>query len=163
MAPCFSASARNCAASSRATWENNGRPEHLRAACEGSLRRLKLERIDIYQLHAPDPQVPLDESVGTLAELQSEGKIRHIGLSNISVNELCAGRSASRRSSRCKTVTISPTARLRMCLLSVKKADLPSCLGIPWLLAAMRRGVVRLAASRAAEAQRPCKWQSLGC
>src|SRR5215831_5962488 len=75
----------------------------------------------------------------------------------------CAGRSASRRSSRCKTVTISPTARLRMCLLSVRKADLPSCLGIPWLLAAMRRGVVRLAASRAAEAQRPCKWQSLGC
>src|SRR5262245_16032601 len=54
-------------------WENNGRPEHLRAACEASLRRLKLERIDIYQLHAPDPQVPLDESVSALAELQSEG------------------------------------------------------------------------------------------
>jgi pyridoxine 4-dehydrogenase len=73
----------------REAWENNGRPEHLRAACEASLRRLKLERIDIYQLHAPDPQVPLDESVGALAELQSEGKIRHIGLSNVSVNELC--------------------------------------------------------------------------
>ena len=69
----------------REAWENNGRPEHLRAACEASLRRLKLERIDIYQLHAPDPQVPLDESVSALAELQSEGKIRHIGLSNISV------------------------------------------------------------------------------
>ena len=61
----------------REAWEKNGRPEHLRAACEASLRRLKLERIDIYQLHAPDPQVPLDESVGALAELQSEGKIRH--------------------------------------------------------------------------------------
>jgi len=73
----------------REAWENNGRPEHLRAACEASLRRLKLERIDIYQLHAPDPQVPLDESVSALAELQSEGKIRHIGLSNVSVNELC--------------------------------------------------------------------------
>jgi len=73
----------------REAWEKNGRPEHLRAACEASLRRLKLERIDIYQLHAPDPQVPLDESVGALAELQSEGKIRHIGLSNVSVNELC--------------------------------------------------------------------------
>ena len=72
----------------REAWERNGRPEHLRAACEASLRRLKLERIDIYQLHAPDPQVPLDESVGALAELQSEGKIRHIGLSNVSVNEL---------------------------------------------------------------------------
>src|SRR6516164_3250708 len=71
----------------REAWENNGRPEHLRAACEASLRRLKLERIDIYQLHAPDPQVPLDESVSALAELQSEGKIRHIGLSNVSVNE----------------------------------------------------------------------------
>src|SRR6516164_5332628 len=58
VAPCFSASARNCAASSRATWENNGRPEHLRAACEGSLRRLKLERIDIYQLHAPEAYNP---------------------------------------------------------------------------------------------------------
>ena len=72
----------------REAWERNGRPEHLRAACEASLRRLKLERIDIYQLHAPDPQVPLDEFVGALAELQSEGKIRHIGLSNVSVNEL---------------------------------------------------------------------------
>src|SRR5262249_44548390 len=75
----------------------------------------------------------------------------------------CGGRSASRRSSRWNVVTISPAAGLRMCLLSVRKAGLPSCIGIPWLLAAMRRGVVRLAASRAAEAQRPCKWQSLGC
>src|SRR5262249_31522942 len=70
----------------------------------------------------------------------------------------CAGRSASRRSSRCKTVTISPTARLRMCLLSVRKADLPSCLGIPWLLAAMRRGGGGLGASRAPAAPRPRKW-----
>lgn len=72
----------------REAWERNGRPEHLRAACEESLRRLKLERIDLYQLHAPDPQVPLEESVDALAELQGEGKIRHIGLSNVSVEEL---------------------------------------------------------------------------
>ena len=72
----------------REAWERNGRPEHLRATCEASLRRLKLERIDIYQLHAPDPQVPLDEFVGALAKLQNEGKIRHIGLSNVSVDEL---------------------------------------------------------------------------
>ena len=132
----------------REAWERNGRPEHLRAACEASLRRLKLEHIDIYQLHAPDRQVPLDESVGALAELRSEGKIRHIGLSNVSVE--LRRRSASRRLSRYKTVTIFPTARLRMCLQSVRKADLPSCLGIPWLLAAMRRGMVCLAASRGA-------------
>jgi pyridoxine 4-dehydrogenase len=69
-------------------WENDGRPEYLRAACEGSLRRLKLERIDLYQLHAPDPRVPLEESVGVLADLRAEGKIRHIGISNVSVDEL---------------------------------------------------------------------------
>ena len=72
----------------REAWTRNGRPEHLRSACEGSLRRLKLQRIDLYQLHAPDPAVPLEESVGTLADLQAEGKIRHIGLSNVSVDEL---------------------------------------------------------------------------
>ena len=72
----------------REAWERNGRPEHLRAACEGSLRRLKLQRIDLYQLHAPDPRVPLEDSVGALADLQAAGKIRHIGLSNVSVEEL---------------------------------------------------------------------------
>lgn len=69
-------------------WENDGRPEYLRAACDGSLRRLKLERIDLYQLHAPDPRVPFEESIGALADLRAEGKIRHIGISNVSVDEL---------------------------------------------------------------------------
>ena len=69
-------------------WPRNGRPEYLREACEGSLRRLRLDRIDIYQLHAPDPDVPYEESVGTLKALQDEGKIRHIGVSNVSVEEL---------------------------------------------------------------------------
>jgi aryl-alcohol dehydrogenase-like predicted oxidoreductase len=72
----------------REAWNPNGRPEHLRSACEGSLRRLKLQRIDLYQLHAPDPVVPLEESVGTLADLRTEGKIRHIGLSNVDAEEL---------------------------------------------------------------------------
>lgn len=72
----------------REAWDRNGQPEHLRTACEGSLKRLKLERIDLYQLHAPDPRVPLEDSVGALADLQTEGKIRHIGLSNVSVDEL---------------------------------------------------------------------------
>ena len=72
----------------REAWDRDGRPEHLRAACEGSLKRLRLERIDLYQLHAPDPRVPFEDSVGTLAELRAEGKIRHIGVSNVSVDQL---------------------------------------------------------------------------
>lgn len=77
-------------------WDRNGRPEHLRTACEASLRRLRLQRIDLYQLHAPDPRVPLEDSVGTLADLQTAGKIRHIGLSNVSVDELRRARRIAR-------------------------------------------------------------------
>ena len=69
-------------------WPRDARPEHLREACEGSLRRLRLDRIDLYQLHSPDNKVPLEESVGALKELRDEGKIRHIGMSNVSLEEL---------------------------------------------------------------------------
>ena len=69
-------------------WRPNGRPEHLKTSCEASLRRLKLDRIDLYQLHSPDPAVPLEDSVGALKQLQTSGKVRHIGLSNVSVAEL---------------------------------------------------------------------------
>jgi aryl-alcohol dehydrogenase-like predicted oxidoreductase len=69
-------------------WNRDARPEHLREACEGSLRRLRLDRIDLYQLHAPDPKVPLERSVETLAELREEGKVRLVGLSNVSVAQL---------------------------------------------------------------------------
>ena len=69
-------------------WEMNGKPSHLRAACERSLTALGVERIDLYQLHVPDPRVPLAESVGALGDLQREGKIRWIGLSNVSVSEI---------------------------------------------------------------------------
>jgi aryl-alcohol dehydrogenase-like predicted oxidoreductase len=69
-------------------WRPDGRPEHLREACEGSLRRLKVDRIDLYQLHRIDPQVPAAESLGTLAELRDEGKIRHVGLSEVGVEEI---------------------------------------------------------------------------
>src|SRR5688572_3115553 len=69
-------------------WTNDGRPQHLRTACEASLRKLKLQRIDLYQLHAVDPAVPLEDSLGELAKLQKEGKIRHIGVSNFEVSEL---------------------------------------------------------------------------
>jgi aryl-alcohol dehydrogenase-like predicted oxidoreductase len=69
-------------------WEPVGRPEYLRQCVEMSLRRLAVDRIDLYQLHRPDPQVPIEESVGALVELQQAGKIHHIGLSNVSVREL---------------------------------------------------------------------------
>jgi pyridoxine 4-dehydrogenase len=69
-------------------WPADGRPEHLREALEGSLRRLRLDHIDIYQFHRPDPKVPFEDSVGALARLREEGKIRHVGLSNVTIDQL---------------------------------------------------------------------------
>ena len=69
-------------------WRPDGRPEHLRQACEGSLRRLKVDRIDLYQLHRIDSRVPAEESFGALAELREEGKIRDVGLSEVGVEEI---------------------------------------------------------------------------
>lgn len=69
-------------------WERDGRPEHLRSACERSLEALGVDRIQLYQLHAPDPKVPFENSVGALAELQRDGKIEHVGLSNVSVAQI---------------------------------------------------------------------------
>jgi pyridoxine 4-dehydrogenase len=69
-------------------WPRDARPERLKERCEASLRRLKLDRIDLYQLHSPDPKVPYEDSVGALKELQDEGKIRHVGVSNVSVEQL---------------------------------------------------------------------------
>ena len=69
-------------------WERDGRPGHLREACEGSLRRLRLDQIPLYQFHGPDPRVPLADSLGALVQLKDEGKIRHIGVSNVSEDQL---------------------------------------------------------------------------
>jgi pyridoxine 4-dehydrogenase len=69
-------------------WRMNGRPEHLRKACEGSLQRLKLERIDLYQLHRIDPAYPAEDQLGTLKDLQAQGKIKHIGLSEVSIAQI---------------------------------------------------------------------------
>ena len=69
-------------------WDADGRPEHLREALEGSLRRLRVDMIDLYQLHRPDPKVPLKESIGFLAEMKNEGKIRHVGISNATEDQL---------------------------------------------------------------------------
>jgi pyridoxine 4-dehydrogenase len=73
-------------------WTPNGRPDHLRSACDASLRRLRLERIDLYQLHHPDPTVPYAESIGALNALRSEGKVRHIGVSNVTPEQLAVSR-----------------------------------------------------------------------
>ena len=69
-------------------WSPDVRPEHLKQACEGSLRRLRLDAIELYQLHRPDPKVPYEVSVGALKELQDEGKIRNVGVSNVSLDQL---------------------------------------------------------------------------
>jgi len=77
-------------------WVPDGRPQHLREACEASLRRLRLERIDLYQLHHIDPKVPLEDSIGELVQLQTAGKIRHIGVSNFKLEELQRARKVAR-------------------------------------------------------------------
>ncbi len=69
-------------------WTADGRPEHLREALEGSLKRLKVERIDLHQYHRPDPEVPFEDSVGEFVKMREEGKIRHIGLSNVTTEQL---------------------------------------------------------------------------
>jgi pyridoxine 4-dehydrogenase len=69
-------------------WVENGKPEHLRSACEGSLRRLRLDRIDVYQLHRIDTKVPAEDQLGALKDLQAQGKIKHIGLSEVSVKQI---------------------------------------------------------------------------
>jgi len=73
-------------------WTMNGRPEHLREACDGSLRRLRLDRIDLFQLHRIDPKVPAEDQLGTLKDLQAQGKIKHIGLSEVSVAQITDAR-----------------------------------------------------------------------
>ena len=69
-------------------WPRNGHPAYLKQACEGSLRRLRVDQIDLYQLHSPDDDVPYEESVGAMKELQDEGKVRHVGISNVSLEQL---------------------------------------------------------------------------
>lgn len=77
-------------------WEPDCRPAHLREACAGSLKRLKLDCIDLYQLHTVDVRVPLEDSIGALVDLQRQGKIRHIGVSNVNVGQLAQARKSAR-------------------------------------------------------------------
>ena len=109
-------------------WIPNGAPDHLVRACEGSLARLRLEQIPLYQFHRPDPRVPFEESVGALVELKQQGKIRHIGLSNVDADQL---RRAQRltRSCRCRTATTSPIAARSRWSTSASNRASPSCRG----------------------------------
>lgn len=77
----------------RGDWSPDGRPEHLREACEASMKRLGVEHIDLYQFHVPDPEVPYEESIGALAELKAEGKVRNVGISNVDLDQLETARS----------------------------------------------------------------------
>ncbi len=74
-------------------WLTDGRPEHIKESCEASMKRLGVEQIELYQLHRPDPDVPYEESIGALAELRSEGKVRHVGISNVDVEQMETARS----------------------------------------------------------------------
>lgn len=77
-------------------WDEDGRPGHLKQAIDGSLKRLRLERIDLYQLHAPDPKVPLEDSLGAIVDAQKAGKVRHIGVSNVNAKELEKARNVAK-------------------------------------------------------------------
>jgi len=127
-------------------WVPDGRPEHLPGACEGSLRRLRLDRIDLYQFHRPDPRVPIAESIGALAELKDEGKIRHIGVSNVTEQQF---REAERVTAivsvqnRYNVVDRSSEPMLDLCdqemLVFIPWAPIEQTRAIPPLMAAARR------------------------
>ena len=145
----------------RTSWVENGRPEHLRRALDGSLRRLRLERIDLYQFHAPDPKVPFAESMGALAELQRAGKIRHLGVSNVTVAQLDRARRIAPIVSVENEYNL-PTGRATTCLPHANAWASLFCRGI------------RSAAAAASEHQgsrrlphlttsRRCEWRLHGC
>jgi pyridoxine 4-dehydrogenase len=127
-------------------WVPNGRPEHLRRACEGSLARLRLDRIDLYQFHRPDPLVPIAESIGALAELKDEGKIRHIGVSNVTEDQFGEAERVTAIVSvqnRYNAVDRSSEPMLDVCdqrmLVFIPWAPIEEASAIPAVIAAARR------------------------
>jgi pyridoxine 4-dehydrogenase len=133
-------------------WEADCRPASLRQACEASLRRLRLESIDLYQLHGPDPRVPLEESVGALAELRVEGKVRHIGICNVDVEQLSRARAVSTIVSVQNRYSLAD--RTSEAILGI--CDRDQLAFLPWMplargtLAGRRSGLRRIAAAHAA-------------
>ena len=143
-------------------WPRDARPERLKECCEGSLRRLKVDRIDLYQLHSPDPQVPLEDSLGALKELQDEGKVRHIGISNVSSRN-SAGLAAWSTWSRFRTASTSRIATPRTCSRHAPRRESGSSPG--------SRSPPGGSPGRAAPSTRwrvgttrpPARWRSPGC
>jgi pyridoxine 4-dehydrogenase len=130
----------------RWSWVENGRPEHLRRALDGSLRRLRLERIDLCQFHAPDPKVPFAESVGALAELQRAGKIRHLGISNVTVAQL----DQARRIAPIVSVQNEFNVRNRSCADVLDACERMEIAFLPWYPLGGSRGVRTLKVKRIA-------------
>ena len=143
-------------------WARNGRPEHLREACERSLRDLRVERIDLYQLHAPDPDVPYEESVGALAELQSDGLIRHIGVSNVSLDQLEEARSIVEVVT-VRTASTSPTGPHRMCSMSASATAWASSRGSRLAPARCRSPAASSTRSRGRTMRPRARSRSPGC
>ncbi len=142
-------------------WRPVGRPEYLRQQCELSLRHLHLEQIELFQLHRIDPKVPVAESVGELKLLQEEGKIRHIGLSEVTIAEL--GEARQTAESRSRISTTSPTARPRTCSTTARPRGSRSSRGSRWRPASSPPPAVRWTRSpqRSAPARRSWRWP--GC
>ena len=139
----------------------DGRPEHLRAACEGSLQRLRLERIDLYQLHRADPDVPYAESVGALKELREVGKIRHVGLSNVSVAQLDEARGIVDIASVQNRFNLAD--RDSSDVLDVCERDAVAFPGTRWPPAGSRSPAGRRPRSRPHTTPRPDRSRSPGC
>ena len=148
-------------------WSRNGDPEHLREACAASLRRLRVERIDLYQLHSPDPDVPYEDSVGALKELQDEGKIRHIGLSNVSVDELEQARTivdiVTVQNRSFVALRYLATATATTCSPSASATASGSSRGFRWRPATSRSPVARSPTSPSAMTLRRVRSHSPGC
>jgi len=142
-------------------WDANGRPEHLRAALEGSLKKLRVDCIDLYQFHRPDPRVRYAESIGALAELQRAGKIRHIGVSNVTVAQLTQARAIVPVVSVQNRYNFED-ARRNGCWMRARKTGSRFCPGRP---SAERRRCVRRRSRgwRAAITRRACRSRSRGC
>lgn len=121
----------------RWSWVANGRPEHLRRALEGSLMRLRLDCIDLYQLHAPDPKVPFAESFGALAELQRAGKIHHLGVSNVTVAQL----DQARRIAPVVSVQNEFNVRNRSCDDVIDACERLGIAFLPWYPLGGNRGI----------------------
>ena len=143
-------------------WCHKGRPEQLRAACEGSLRRLKVDRIDLYQLHWPDPDVPLEESIGAMSELQQEGKVLHVGVCNVTVEQLAITRAIVKIATVQSPFNLADTSRADL-LANARRMGSASCRIARWKAESSRSPVDRSQRRPSATARPQGRSHSPGC